>query len=78
MESFRPAQVSRLEHAIENGAPLSSFLIAEYVIDGLKRDRSSPLPCAQGERVRVTVVRDCLSSCSSDAPRISLMSKSSE
>ena len=33
MESFRPAQASWLEHALENGVPLSSFLIAEYVID---------------------------------------------
>jgi hypothetical protein len=30
---------SRLEHALENGVPLSSFLIAEYVIDRPKRDR---------------------------------------
>jgi hypothetical protein len=31
-ESIRPAQASWLEHALENAVPLSSFLIAEYVI----------------------------------------------
>jgi hypothetical protein len=32
-DRIRPAQASWLEHALENGVPLSSFLIAEYVID---------------------------------------------
>jgi hypothetical protein len=32
-DRIRPAQATWLEHALENGVPLSSFLIAEYVID---------------------------------------------
>jgi len=32
-DRIRPAQASWLEHALENGGSLSSFLIAEYVID---------------------------------------------
>jgi hypothetical protein len=32
-DRVRSAQASWLEHALENGVPLSSFLIAEYVID---------------------------------------------
>jgi hypothetical protein len=33
IDHIRPAQASWLEHALENGVPLSSFLISEYVID---------------------------------------------
>ncbi len=32
-DRIRPIQALWLEHALENGVPLSSFLIAEYVID---------------------------------------------
>jgi hypothetical protein len=32
-DSIRSAQARWLEHALENGVPLSSFLIIEYVID---------------------------------------------
>jgi hypothetical protein len=32
-DRIRPAQASWLENALEIGVPLSSFLIAEYVID---------------------------------------------
>ncbi len=31
-DSIRPTQASWLEHALDNAVPLSSFLIAEYVI----------------------------------------------
>jgi hypothetical protein len=32
-DRIRPTQASWLEHLLDNGVPLSSFLIAEYVID---------------------------------------------
>jgi hypothetical protein len=32
-DRIRPARATWLEHALENGVPLSTFLIAEYVID---------------------------------------------